>query len=238
MRWILLLIVIIVVIVYIIKAQVDKKKDAAKKAEVSSHEDKNMIIAELHNTNQTNVLSLDNQGELFYNLYHDGKKPIPGGAANFTIFYENKQHVTLLTMLNEGSQDFGDVDPAAAEKFLAVFHEVGGHVTTKCHYIEINEDDMTDLKLQSKEMPAHFYFYVEEIEPGKKRIFFSPDPNSTAYELIDLVEVNGHAEGDLHRINMTLRTEQGQTFSIYTALSDAEVADVIANYLSKDKKQD
>jgi hypothetical protein len=236
MRWILLLIVIIVVIVYVIKAQVDKKKDAAKKAEVSSHEDKNMAIAELHNTNNTNVLTLDNQGDLFYNLYHDGKEPIPGGAANFTIFYENKQHVTLLTLLNEGSQDFGDVEPAATGKFLAIFHKVGGHVTTKCHYIELNEDDMNDLKLHSKEMPAHFYFYVEEVEPDTKRIFFSPDPTSTAYELIDLVEVNGSAEGDLHRINMTLSNDHGKTFSIYTALSDAEVADLMANYLSKSKK--
>ncbi|MCI1915588.1 MAG: hypothetical protein LKJ04_00200 [Lactobacillus sp.] len=233
MRWILLLIVIIVVIVYVIKAQVDKKKDAAKKAEVQSHEDKDMIIAEMYNANHTNHLALDNQGQLFYNLYHDGKEPIPGGATNFTIFYENKQHVTLLTLLNEGSQDFGDVEPAATEKFLEIFHKVGGHVTTKCHYIELNEDDMNDLKLHSKEMPAHFYFYVEEVEPNKKRIFFSSDPNSIAYELIDLVAVKGQAEGELHRINMTLQTDKGQTFSIYTALSDAEVADLMANYLSK-----
>jgi hypothetical protein len=32
---------------------------------------------------------------------------------------------------------------------------------------------------------------------------------------------------------MTLQTDKGQTFSIYTALSDAEVADLMANYLSK-----
>lgn len=236
MRWILLLIVIIVVIIYIIKAQRDRKKDAAKKAAVSSHEDKDLIIAELTNANQTNRLSLDNKGNLFYNLYHDGKKPIPGGAANFTIFYEKKQHITLLTMLNEGSQDFGDVDSHQADQFLEIFHRIGGHVTTRCHYIEINEDDMNDLKLHSKEMPAHFYFYVETVAPHTNRIFFSPDPNSVAYKLVDLVEVNGQAKGNQHRINMTLRNDQGKEFAIYTELNDEEVADLMANYLSKRNK--
>lgn len=233
MMWIFLIIIAIVIVVYAIQNHNAKKKQAAKRANVTRSEDVVTIIAKLESKDGSHVLSMGNKGQLFYNQYEDGKKEIPGGSQNFTIYLAADNRVTLLTMLADGSQDFGEVDPAAAKQFLAVFKEVGGHYTKKSHYIELNEDDINDLKLESKDIPGHFYFYIEEVAPGQNRIFFSPDKNSTAYKLVDLVPINDDGSSKQHRINMTLQDEKGQTFSVYTALPQDEIEDIKSNYLEK-----
>ena len=233
MMWIFLIIIVIAIVVYAIQNHASKKKLAERRANVTRSEDVVTIIAKLENKDKSSVLSMGNKGQLYYNKYKDGKEEIPGGSQNFTIYVGADNHVTLLTMLAYGSQDFGEVDPAEAQKFLGVFKEVGGHYTTKCHYIELNEDDINDLKLESKNIPGHFYFYIEEVTPGQNRVFFSPDKNSTAYHLVDLVPINDDGSSELHRINMTLQDEQGQTFSVYTALEQSEIKDIKTNYLEK-----
>lgn len=233
MMWIFLIIIVIAIVVYVIQNHNNKKKLAARRANVTRPEDVVTIIAKLTSKDKSSVLSMGNKGQLFYNKYKDGKEEIPGGSQNLTIYLSADNKVTLLTMLADGSQDFGEVDPAAAKQFLGVFKEAGGHVTNKCHYIELNEDDITDLKLASKDIPGHFYFYIEEVTPGQNRVFFSPDKNSTAYHLVDLVPINDDGSSELRQINMTLQDEKGQTFSIYTALAQSEIEDIKKNYLEK-----
>ena len=125
--------------------------------------------------------------------------------------------------------DFGEVDPEATEKFLAVFQSVGGHLAQHYELLTLNKVDSSDLNLAVKSSPAKVYFYTEKsVTDGKKRLYFSPDPTSTAYKLLG-VAVSDAGNGE-KSIDLSLETFKGVKGSIYTTLSEAGVKDLQENF--------
>ncbi|MCW1057116.1 hypothetical protein OJ928_11480, partial [Streptococcus anginosus] len=79
-------------------------------------------------------LVVKNDSSVYFTQYEKGKAPWPGGVENFSVYYDkDNKHLLILSLVQENDNiDFGEVDPEATEKFLAVFQSVGGHLAQ--HY--------------------------------------------------------------------------------------------------------
>lgn len=190
-----------------------------------------MPITILETVDGASKLVVKNDSSVYFTQYEKGKAPWPGGVENFSVYYDkDTKHLLILSLVQENDNiDFGEVDPEATEKFLSVFQSVGGHLAQHYELLTLNEVDSSDLNLAVKSFPAKVYFYTEKsVTDGKKRLYFSPDPTSTAYKLLG-VAVSDGSNGE-KSVELSLETFKGVKYSIYTTLSEAGVKDLQENF--------
>lgn len=232
MGWILLLLVIIICVGTYINSRNEKKKQSQLWAQRQKDSNVPPIpITILETVDGASKLVVKNDSSVYFTQYEKGKAPWPGGVENFSVYYDkDTKHLLILSLVQENDNiDFGEVDPEATEKFLSVFQSVGGHLAQHYELLTLNEVDSSDLNLAVKSFPAKVYFYTEKsVTDGKKRLYFSPDPTSTAYKLLG-VAVSDGSNGE-KSVELSLETFKGVKYSIYTTLSEAGVKDLQENF--------
>lgn len=233
MGWILLLLIIIVGAILFVSSRREKKKQHALWA--SRQKDSYvppMPVTSLETVDGANKLVVNNDSNVYFTQYEKGKAAWPGGVANLSVYFnKDTKHLLILSLVQESDQiDFGEVTPEATEKFLAVFQSMGGHLAQHYELLTLNKVDSSDLNLAVKSSPAKVYLYTENSAyDGKKRLFFSPDPTSTAYKLLG-VAVSNDPSGD-KGVDLSLEDSKGVKSSVYTTLTSDALADLQANFV-------
>lgn len=231
MGWILLLIIIIVIIAMIINSRSEKKKQHKlwEERQKDSYVPP-LAVTSLESVDGAHHIEVKNDDGVYFTQYEDGKTSWPGGVENFSLYFDkDTNHLKMLSYVQDGDTDFGEVDPKATEKFLEVYQSMGGHIAEHYELLTLNKVDSGDLNLSVKEFPAKVYIYTEKsATDGKKRIYFSPDPTSTAYKLLG-VAVSDASDGN-KSIDLSLEDANGVQGSIYTTLSEEGVEDLQNNF--------
>ena len=163
MGWILLLLIIIIGVGTYINSHNEKKKQSQLWAQRQKDSYvPPMPIISLETVDGANKLVVKNDSSVYFTQYEKGKAPWPGGVENFSVYYDkDTKHLLILSLVQENDNiDFGEVDPEATEKFLAVFQSVGGHLAQHYELLTLNMVDSSDLNLAVKSSPAKVYFYT------------------------------------------------------------------------------